>query len=44
MLVENRMTMSQQCALVTKANGILRCTKKSMASRWKEMIPPPALL
>jgi len=33
-LVDNRVTMSQQCALAAKkANGILGCTKKSVASR-----------
>ncbi|PKU47107.1 hypothetical protein llap_2602 [Limosa lapponica baueri] len=39
--VDNRMTMSQQCALVArKANGILGCIKKSVTSRSREIILP----
>ncbi|PKU36605.1 hypothetical protein llap_13091 [Limosa lapponica baueri] len=39
--VNNRMTMSQQCALMAKkANGILECIKKSLASRSRAVILP----
>ncbi|PKU39027.1 rna-directed dna polymerase from mobile element jockey-like [Limosa lapponica baueri] len=40
-LVDNRMTMSQKCALVAKkANGFLGCVKKSVTSRSREVILP----
>ena len=38
-LVDNRLAMSQQCALVAKkANAILEDIKRSLASRSREMI------
>jgi len=40
-LVDNRLAMSYQCALVAKkASVILECIKKSMASRSKGVILP----
>ena len=38
-LVDNRLAMSQQCALVVKkANDILQCNKNSMTSRLREVM------
>ncbi|GAB0177371.1 mitochondrial enolase superfamily member 1 [Grus japonensis] len=38
-LVDNKLSMSQQCALVAeKANGILECVKKNVASRSREVL------
>jgi len=40
-MVDDNLTMSQQCALVAKkVNGILGCIKKSVASRSREVLLP----
>ena len=40
-LVDNELTMSQQCALVAKkANDVLSCVRKSVSSRLRELILP----
>jgi len=44
-LVNNSLAMSQECALeAKKANGILGCITKSVASRLRDVIPPLPLL
>ena len=41
MLVDEKRNVTQQCVLATqKANHILGCTKRNMASRWREVIVP----
>jgi len=43
-LVDYKLTMNQQCALAAKkANGILRCIKKSVASRLRRFSFPSVL-
>jgi len=40
-LVDDRLTMTQQCALAAKkANGILECMKKSVVSRLRVVLLP----
>jgi len=40
-LMDNKLTMRQHCALVAKkANGILECIKRSVASRSREVLLP----
>ena len=40
-LVDNKVTMSQQCALgAKKANGFLGCIRRSVGSRAREVLLP----
>jgi len=40
-VVDDRLTMSQQCALVAKkSNGLLGCVKRRVASRSREVLLP----
>jgi len=40
-LMDNKLTTSQQCALVSKrASGILGCMKRSVSSRSREVLLP----
>ena len=44
-LVDYRLTVNQECALVAKkANGILGCIKRSAASRSREVILSPSTM
>ena len=41
LLLDTKLTMSQQCALPSKkAKGVVGCTGRSVARRWRKMIVP----